>query len=156
MQPFKKYRLLILAFLFLACANEPSRSVPNEPRVIARHWLENYYYKNNYEEAKLYSTARTASMIDTIKTLIFPEFGESQIEFKIKSVNCKQRNAKAECTCTYLDGGEEFKEVLNLVREGDLWLVDAEILNDDEILLDDDIEEMTKEFEQSLEKLLKN
>ncbi len=148
----------IAAYLFFltSCVSEKKADrIANQPRVVAKHWLENYYYKNNYEEAKLYSTARTADMIDTIKTLIFPEFGESSIKFEIKSVHCKEVKDKAECTCSYIDGGEAFEEVLTLVKVKDLWLVDAEILNDDDMLQDDDIDAMTKEFESSLEKLLK-
>lgn len=144
----------LLLFLCSCVSEKKADRIQNQPRIVAKHWLENYYYKNNYEEAKLYSTARTASMIDTIKTLIFPEFGESSIQFEIKSVNCKEVKKSAECTCTYLDGGEEFKEVLSLINEDGQWLVDAEILNDDEMLQDEDIDSMTKEFEESLEKLL--
>lgn len=134
--------------------NKPDR-VDNKPLVVARHWLENYYYKNNYEEAKLYSTQRTAEMIDTIKMMIFPEMGKAEIDFKIKRINCKEVKNRAECNCVYLDSGEEFEEVLILSKEGGLWLVDMELLDDDE-LNDDDIDAMSKEFEESLEKLLQN
>ena len=147
---------IILFFISLSCTSDKKLDrMENKPLVVAKHWLENYYYKNNYEEAKIYSTQRTADMIDTIKTLIFPEMGKTKIDFQIKKINCKEVKDRAECTCVYLDSGEEFEEVLVLAKVDGLWLVDMELLNDD-ALNDEDIDAMSKEFEESLEKLLKN
>ena len=148
--------IIILFFFCLSCTSDKKLDrIENKPLVVAKHWLENYYYKNNYEEAKIYSTQRTADMIDTIKTMIFPEMGKTEIDFKIKKINCKETNDRAECSCVYVDTGEEFEEILVLAKQDGQWLVDMELLNDDE-LLDEDIDAMTKEFEESLEKLLKN
>lgn len=147
---------IILCLFCLSCTSDKKMDrIENKPLVVAKHWLENYYYKNNYEEAKIYSTQRTADMIDTIKTMIFPEMGKTEIDFQIKKINCKEVKDRAECTCIYLDSGEEFEEVLILAKENGQWLVDMELLNEDE-LNDQDIDDMTKEFEESLEKLLKN
>ena len=123
---------------------------------VARTWLESYYYNNDYDLAKTYSTPETAAMIDTIKTLIFPDQSNEAIEFKIKNIQCKQikGDAKAVCTCNYLEQGEAFTEVLNLVQLDGQWLVDARLGNDEDLLLDDDIEKMAEEFEKSLDRLL--
>ena len=146
--------ILVFFFICLSCVSAKKlERIENKPLVVARHWLENYYYKNDYDEAKVYSTQRTADMIDTIKTMIFPEMGKPQIDFQIKKINCQENKQRAECTCLYMDGGEEFEEILVLAKQDGLWLVDMELLNDDD-LNDEDIDAMTKEFEESLENLL--
>ena len=81
---------LLLCSLLLACASEPSEQLVNTPMKVAKVWLENYYHHNDYEAAKLYSTPQTSAMIDTIKTIIFPDQEGEKLKFKIKNVRCRQ------------------------------------------------------------------
>ena len=148
--------IIILALFVAACATELNQKKINTPMGVARTWLENYYYHNNYELAKSYSTAQTSAMIDTIKTMIFPDQEEEKLEFEIKNVRCKQMQGATEavCTCKYLEGEEEFTEELHLMQVDGQWLVDAKFGDDEDLLLDEDIEKMTQDFEKSLDKLL--
>ncbi len=148
--------IFILAVFVASCATEPAEKKINTPMGVARTWLENYYYHNDYELAKSYSTAETSAMIDTIKSMIFPDQMDEKPTFEIKNVRCKQTKGakKAVCTCKYVEGDEPFSEELHLVQIDEQWLVDAKFGEDDDLLLDDDIEKMTKDFEKSLDKLL--
>ncbi len=124
---------------------------------VARTWLENYYYHNDYDLAKSYSTAQTAAMIDTIKAMIFPDQENMEkVIFEIKNVQCRQKKGakKANCTCKYIEGGEPFTEELHLVKENGQWLVDVVMETDNELLQDDEIEKMSDDFGKSLDKLL--
>lgn len=148
--------ILIAIFIVSACAEEAKTPRANTPSAVARIWLENYYHNNDYKLAKSYSTAETANMIDTIKSMIFPDQESTEnLPFEIKNVRCKQSKGelKAECTCTYEEAGASFTENLTLVKHNDQWLVNA-IDSDDDLLKDDDIEKMTKDFEKSLDRLL--
>lgn len=148
--------IFILALFVVACATELGEKKINTPMGVARTWLENYYYHNDYELAKSYSTAQTSAMIDTIKTMIFPDQEEEKLEFEIKNVRCKQTQGAKEavCTCKYLEGTEEFTEELHLMQVDGQWLVDVAFGDDEDLLLDADIEKMTQDFEKSLDKLL--
>jgi len=153
-----KYGLIFITgiLLFASCATEVKEEKVNTPMGVARIWLENYYHHNNYDVAKLYSTDKTAAMIDTIKTMIFPDQDISEkIDFKIKNVQCKQKQGadNAECKCTYEEDEQSFTEVLFLVKKNGQWLVDA-VEEDENMLEDEDIENMTKDFEKTLDRLL--
>lgn len=153
----RKYSLIFLfGVLLAACADEVKEKKVNTPMGVARIWLENYYYHNNYELAKLYSTEETAAMIDTIKTMIFPDQTSSQkLVFEVKNIQCKQERgqAKAECKCKYIEAGTPFTEVLHLLQKDGQWLVDA-IEEDENLLEDEDIEKMTEDFGKALDRLL--
>lgn len=148
--------IFLIAVFIVACAAEQSEKKINTPMGVARTWLENYYYHNDYELAKSYSTAQTSAMIDTIKTMIFPDQADEKPTFEIKNVRCQQSKGAKEavCTCKYLEGNEPFTEELNLVQVDGQWLVDAKFGEDEDLLLDEDIEKMTKDFEKSLDNLL--
>ena len=152
----KLVSILILGVFVVACAKDTKESKANSPMSVARIWLENYYYHNNFELAKTYSTAKTAEMIDTIKTMIFREQSAGKINFEIKNIQCKQKQGAktAECSCKYEEEGEPFTELLYLVQQDGQWLVDAQMVAEEELLLDEDIEKMTKDFEKSLDKML--
>ena len=152
----KLVSIFILAVFIAACATEQAEKKINTPMGVARLWLENYYYHNDYDMAKSYSTSQTSAMIDTIRTMIFPDQSGEKPTFNIENVKCKQTKGSKEavCTCKYLEGGESFVEELHLVQEEGQWLIDAKFGKDEDLLLDDDIEKMTKDFERSLDKLL--
>lgn len=154
----KKLTPIFLFTLILAsCATEKKESKQNTPIGVARIWLENYYYHNNYELAKSYSTPQTAEMIDTIKSMIFPDLDNvEKLAFEIKNVQCRQKvdAVDANCTCKYIEGGESFTEELLLVKIDGQWLVDTPLSNEHELLLDEDIEQISNDFEKSLDKLL--
>jgi len=148
--------IITLSGLVLACANEVKEIKANSPISVARIWLENYYYTNDYELAKSYSTKETSAMIDTIKTMIFPDQLANKSKFEILNVQCKQKQSAtvAECTCKYIEDGEPFTELLHLVQLEGQWLVDAQMGADNDLLKDDDIEKMSREFEKSLDQML--
>ncbi len=145
-----RYLFLLLSLLFvLACAAEKEY---NQPREVARFWLENYY-KNNFEAAKSYSTTPTQEMIDTIKASIFTDL-DDVLDFKIKSIRCKQVGDEATCDYIYQEGGDKIPENITLLKVGGQWLVDVKLLDEDELLIDEDVEDIFNEFEQSLDKQL--
>ncbi len=142
--------------MLASCANEVKEKKVNTPMGVARIWLENYYHHNDYELAKQYSTDETAAMIDTIKTMIFPDQPTTEkVAFEVKNVQCKQVQGadEAECTCKYEEGNEPYTEIIQLVRKEGQWLVSA-IQADENLLQDEDIEKMTKDFEKTLDRLL--
>ncbi len=154
----RKITSILITYLLIlgSCADNVKENKVNTPSGVARIWLENYYYHNNYELAKSYSTVETATMIDTIKGMIFPDQENAEkLPFEIKNIKCKQPKGspKAECTCTYVEAENSFTEELTLVQKDGQWLVDA-IEEKDDMLKDEDIEKMTKDFEKTLDALL--
>lgn len=150
--------ILITFFLILccACSGDNKSLKENTPSRVTRVWLENYYHHNDYELAKQYSTPATAAMIDTIKGMIFPdEEGIEKLPFKIKGIRCAQPKGatNAKCTCTYTEAETSFTEEISLVQQDGQWLVSA-IEHTEDMLKDEDIETMTKDFEKNLDRML--
>jgi len=145
-----RYFLFFIAlFLLSACGAEKDY---NTPKDVAKFWLENYY-KNNFEAAKSYSTTPTQEMIDTIRATIFTDL-DDVLDFKIKNISCKETGDKATCEYIYIEGGDKIPENIRLIKQSGQWLVDVQLLDEDELLEDEDVENMFKEFEQSLDQQL--
>lgn len=145
----RQLTFISMLVLLVACAAEKEY---NTPKDVARVWLENYY-NNDFEEAKAYSTNATQAMIDTIRTTIFTDL-EDVLDFKIKSVACKEVGETATCDYVYQEGQDKIPEKIDLKKVDGQWLVDMKLLNEEEILNDSEVEDMFKEFEQSLDKEL--
>ena len=95
---------------------------------------------------------QTQEMIDTIQSVIFTDL-EDVVDFKIKNLRCQEKEGKADCTYVFVENRTEIPEDISLVHEEGQWLVHAKLL-DDELLKEDDMEELSKDFEDALNQAL--
>ena len=138
----KKSGLILLVISFLMSC-EKSLTVMET----AQQWVE-FYYKSDFEKAKMLSTQITKNMIDTVAGELIDE-GEI-MTFEIVHMNCLVRGDSAVCSYTYKDELDTVEEKINLIRIENKWLVDeplvGEALTNDEVdMIFDDYEDLLKE-----------
>lgn len=130
-------RIFALASFFLficSCQNDTTSEqkvvVKNTPKTVAQYWLENYF-ADNFAAAKPYSTPTTQTMMDTIQKIIFLDEGIKPA-FKITALQCEENLDKAKCTYVYVEEGEKIPETIELQKVNDKWLVNAQLMEEDE------------------------
>ena len=108
-----KLTVVLLAVVFLnSCAS-------NSPEKVAEKFL-NHLNKKEYAEAKKLATKESESWIDMMSSLGTGDTKEVKEPGKIEDLKCKTEADKS--TCTYKQDGKD--ESLNLIKQGDKWLVD--------------------------------
>ena len=148
-----RFSTYLFSFLFLvACNNSPTPQkivLENTPDAVAQYWLENYF-ANNFELAKQYSTPSTQGMIDTIQHILFVE--EEKIVFNITALQCTTNSNKAVCNYVYEEGNEKIPESVQLKKIDNKWLVDAQLMQEDDLLEDFDVNE--NDFKENMDKIM--
>lgn len=86
------------------------------PEGVAEKFLQ-HLNKKEYAEAKKLGTEATQQMISFLES--FPS-DEPVEDMKIEDMKCTEDGATA--TCAYKENGKEAS--INLVKEGEVWLVD--------------------------------
>ena len=150
-----RFSIYILSFLFLAACNNPSAPakknpvIENTPDAVAQYWLENYF-ANNFDLAKPYSTLATQGMMDTIQHILFTE--KEHLVFSITALQCTSTSDKSVCTYVYVEGDEKIPESVQLKRVDNKWLVDAQLMQDEDLLENLDMNE--DDFQEELDKIM--
>lgn len=108
-----KLTVALLAVVFLnSCSS-------NSPEKVAEKFL-NHLNKKEYAEAKKLATKESESWIDMMSSVGTGDAKEQKEPGKIEDLKCKTDADKS--VCTYKQDGKE--ETLNLIKQGDKWLVD--------------------------------
>lgn len=107
---------LTVAFLAVVFLNSCSS---NSPEKVAEKFL-NHLNKKEYAEAKKMATKESESWIDMMSSLGTGDTKDQKQPGKIEDLKCKTEADKS--VCTYKQDGKD--ETLNLIKQGDKWLVD--------------------------------
>jgi hypothetical protein len=109
----KVFQILMAAMALVILVNCGGK---NGPESVAEKFLQ-HLNKKEYAEAKKLGTEATQQMISFLES--FPS-DEPVEELKIEDMKCTEEGEKA--TCTYKENGKD--ATINLVKEGEAWLVD--------------------------------
>ena len=104
-----------LIFVF-ACKREPK--LPDTPEAVVRQY-QAYYDKNEFDEARLLSTAAEQKRLDDLRTIINQD--------------------TATCICEVKDIEEPYTTEYKLVRVNGQWLIDAP---EEEVEIEEDFMEL--------------
>ena len=109
---FKLTIALLVAVFLNSCSS-------NSPEKVAEKFL-NHLNKKEYADAKKLATKESESWIDMMSSLSTGDTKDQKPAGKIEDLKCKTEADKS--TCTYKQDGKD--ESLNLIKQGDKWLVD--------------------------------
>lgn len=148
----KKVLSLVFVFVAVVSLNSCKKS---GPEATAEAYLTNIA-KMDFEKAKEFVTEDSKATIDFLAQMAGmageeakKEAAEAKVE--IKDMKCEVTEDKAVCKCKVVTGEEEEEETLNLVKEGDKWLVVQTKENPEDMDMDMDMEEELVEEELPLE-----
>lgn len=127
MKRFFQVLVAVMAVVILAnCGGK------NGPDAVAEKFLQ-HLNKKEYAEAKKLGTEATQQMIGFLES--FPS-DEPVEELKIEDMKCTEEADKA--TCNYKENGKD--ATINLVKQGDAWLVDMpKEMPEEDVTLDEEI-----------------
>ena len=133
-----------LLLTFSSCQDDPSDEMPNTPEEVLKEY-QKFFDKNEFEQAKRYSTPTGRRWIDDIAPMIMSEEEESTIMTTIfHSIDCVTKADTAICDCKLQDANEFYTASYRIVKINGQWLVDAP---DEEETIDyEDNEEIIEEF----------
>lgn len=119
-------KVLSLVFVFVAVVSFNSCK-KSGPEAAAEAYLTNIA-KMDFEKAKEFVTEDSKATIDFLAQMAGMAGEEAKKEaadakVEIKDMKCEVTEDKAVCKCKVVTGEEEEEETLNLVKEGDKWLV---------------------------------
>ncbi len=125
-----------LIFVF-ACKREPK--LPDTPEAVVRQY-QAYYDKNEFDEARLLSTAAEQKRLDDLRTIIESEPADSTIfTTTFLSIKCQTNQDTATCICEVKDIEEPYTTEYKLVRVNGQWLIDAP---EEEVEIEEDFMEL--------------
>lgn len=121
----KKVLSLVLVFAAVVSFNSCKKS--NTPEATAEAYLT-HIAKMEFEKAKEFVTEDSKATIDFLAQMAGMAGEEATKEaanakVEIKDMKCEVTEDKAVCNCKVINGEKEEAETLNLVKEGDKWLV---------------------------------
>ena len=145
---FRFWAVLLLVAIF-SCQNDPSTEMPNTPEEVLKGYQQ-YFDKNEFEQAKRYSTPGGRKWIDDIAPMIMSEEESTIMTTIFRSINCTTRADTAICDCELQDANESYSASFRIVRIDGQWLVDAP--DEEEVIDYEDNEEVIEEFFRKEEK----
>ncbi|MEM0992950.1 MAG: hypothetical protein AAGI49_07920 [Bacteroidota bacterium] len=127
-----KQKLLILcyfcAFLLCSCEEDSasgSEAYPDTPEAVVRIY-QAHLDKNEFEQVKMYSTAKEQARIDEIAPIILEEVSDSTIfTTTFIRIDCKKAQRQAICDCVIENFDEQYEDTFVLALENGQWKVDA-------------------------------
>jgi predicted lipoprotein len=120
-------KVLSLVLVFAAVVSFNSCKKANTPEATAEAYLT-HVAKMEFEKAKEFVTEDSKATIDFLAQMAGMAGEEAKKEaanakIEIKDMKCEVTEDKAVCNCMVVNGEKEEKETLNLVKQGDKWLV---------------------------------
>jgi hypothetical protein len=120
-------KVLSLVLVFAAVVSFNSCKKANTPEAVAEAYLT-HIAKMEFEKAKEFVTEESKTTIDFLAQMASMAGEEAKKEaanakIEIKDMKCEVTEDKAVCNCIVVNGEKEEKETLNLVKQGDKWLV---------------------------------
>ncbi|MDD2411392.1 MAG: DUF4878 domain-containing protein [Bacteroidales bacterium] len=151
----KKVLSLVLVFAAVVSFSSCKKS---GPEAVAEAYLTNIA-KMDFEKAKEFVTEDSKATIDFLAQMAGMAGEEAkkqatEAKVEIKDMKCEVTEDKAVCNCTVVTGEKSEAETLNLVKEGDKWLVVQTKETPDMGEMDEELEEQPVDGEVVAEEVV--